>query len=132
MALELVSKQDAYEHLRLDYDSSGSADDGWLDIFIPAISEAVAGWIKEDARLYVAAIDSSGEIVIDSSGEPVPDEPLVVRPVVRAAVLVELESQYRFRSGDASVEMPSHAGYGYTLGRAATNLLTGLRRPTVA
>jgi hypothetical protein len=36
--LELVTIEDAYEHLRIDYDSDGSADDGWLDIFIPAVS----------------------------------------------------------------------------------------------
>lgn len=130
--IDLVTKAEAYEHLRLDNDSGGSSDDGWLDIFIPAISEAVASWVKEDARLYVPELDSSGEVVIDSSGEPVPAEPLVARPVVKAAVLVELESQYRFRSGDASTEVPSHAGWGYTLGRAATNLLSSLRRPTVA
>lgn len=35
---DLVTKADAYEHLRIDYDSDGSADDGWLDIFIPAVS----------------------------------------------------------------------------------------------
>jgi len=133
---DLITKQDAYEHLRLDYDSDGSADDGWLDIFIPAVSEAVKVWLKDEWRPYQPELDSEGQLVLDSDGEPVvmldSDGEPVVRAVVRAACLVELESQYRFRSGDASTEMPSHAGYGYSLGRAATNLLTPIRKPTAA
>lgn len=133
---DLITKQDAYEHLRLDYDSDGSPDDGWLDIFIPAVSEAVRVWLKDEWRPYQLELDSDGQPVLDSDGKPVvmldSDGEPVVRAVVRAACLVELESQYRFRSGDASTEVPSHAGYGYSLGRAATNLLAGLRRPTAA
>lgn len=60
MALELITKADAYTHLRIDNDSSGSADDDWLDIFILAISEAVALWMKDSWRLYAPEVDSSG------------------------------------------------------------------------
>ena len=68
---DLISKADAYEHLRLDYDSDGSADDGWLDIFIPAISEAIALWLKDEWRLYVVEVDSEGDVVLDSDDVPV-------------------------------------------------------------
>lgn len=133
---EFVTKAEAYEHLRLDYDSDGSADDGWLDIFIPAVSEAVANWLKDSWRPYEVELDSDGGIVLDSDDEPVvvldSDGNPTVRWSVKAACLVELEAQYRFRSGDAAAEVPSHAGYGYTLGRAATSLLTPLRKPTAA
>lgn len=133
MATDLVTIAEARAHLRLDADSGGSFDDDWLAIFIPAISEAVSLWLKDDARLYVPLVDSSGEVVRDSSGEPVPDEPLVVRPVVKAAVLIELSSAYRFREGEGldNVVTPD-AGYGYVLNKASTALLTPLRKPLVA
>src|SRR5690554_407050 len=101
---DLITREQAYEHLRLDYDSGGSADDGWLDVFIPAVSEAVRRWLKDDWRLYEWETDSDGNIVRDSDGNPVPlldsDGEPVVKPVVRAACLLELASQYRFREGE--------------------------------
>lgn len=134
---DLVTLQDAYDHLRLDYDSSGSDDDVWLQIFIPAISDAVRRWVKVDARLYVPELDSEGEPVVDSDGDPVPeldsDGEMTVLPIVRAAVLVELSSQYRFREGEGKDNIvPADAGYGYVLNKASTALLTSLRKPTVA
>ncbi|HEY8354410.1 MAG TPA: hypothetical protein VIK69_05280, partial [Methylophilaceae bacterium] len=66
--MELITREQAYEHLRLDYDSGGSADDGWLSVFIPAVSEAVRRWLKEDWRLYEWETDSDGNIVRDSDG----------------------------------------------------------------
>lgn len=129
---ELVTKEDAYQHLRLDADSNGSADDLWLDVFIPAISAAVARWVKIEARLYVPEVDSSGAPVLDSGGEPVPAEPLVVLPLVKAAVLLELASVYRYREGEGTDNVvPSHEGFGFVLNKASTALLTPLRRPTV-
>lgn len=137
--IELVTLEECYAHLRLDeVDSNGSPDDPWLQVFIPAISQAVALWVKSEARLYIPEVDSNGQVILDSSGEPVPEldsngnpTPL---PVVRAAVLVELERQYRSRGGedDTFVEDFGNAGYGYVLGRGSTALLTPLRRPTVA
>lgn len=129
---ELVSKAEAYDQLRIDFDSNGSADDGWLDVWIPAVSEAVLGWLKDEWRAYVSEVDSSGEIVVDSSGDPVPAEPLVVKPSVKAAVLIELERQYRFRGGEGGeTDVPSAHGWGYVLGKGATALLTPLRKPTI-
>lgn len=134
MADDLITLAEARAHLRLDYEEdSGEGtgpDDAWLDVFIPAISEAVSLWVGEDARLYVPATDSSGAVLYDSSLEPVPALPLVVRKVVKAAVLIELASAYRFREGEGKDNaMP--AGDGYALNKASTALLAPLRRPTV-
>jgi len=133
---DLVTIDEAREHLRLDYDGAGGADDGWLAVFIPAISQAVALWLKDDWRLYVPERDSGGEIVTDDNGNPVPAEDdegyPIVQPVVRAAVLIELDSAYQFRSGEGrDNEVTPDAGYGYMLNKASTALLAPLRRPTV-
>jgi hypothetical protein len=137
-ALELVTQAEAIAQLRLDEgDSTGSPDGPWLSIWIPAISEAVRSWLKDDARLYVPARDENGDVMVDSSGEPVPEldssgDP-TVNPIVKGAVLVELASQYRYREGEGSNAVPQdNVQYGYTLSAAATSLLRGLRKPTVA
>lgn len=137
--LELVTKSDARHHLRLDYevDSDGEhgPDDGWLDIAIPAVSGAVALWLKDGWRLFVEEVDSDGNIVRDSNDDPIPAEDSdgpIVHPTVRLAVLVELASQYRFREGEGDNAVPSHEGHGYVLSKGATALLAARRRPTVA
>lgn len=135
--LELVTIADARHQLRLDADSEGGPDDGWLDIFIPAISAAVASWLKDPARLYLPEVDSEGDVVRDSNGDPIPaidsEGDFIVHPIVRAAVLVEIASQFRFREGEGRDNVvPSHEGHGYILNKASTALLTGLRRSTVA
>ena len=137
MALELVTRAEAYVHLRLDYDSSGSAEDDWLGIFIPAVSQAVAAWLKDDWRLWELERDSDGALVLDSSGTPVSlvDSAGDKVPLwtVKAAVLMELASQYRFREGEGTDNTVSpDAGYGYVLNKASTAILAPLRRPTVA
>lgn len=133
MATDLVTLEQAYEHLRLDVDgTSGSPDDAWLMIFIQAISQSVSNWVKDDARLYVPEVDSSGNPVLDSSGEPIPALPLTVLPVVQGAVLVELASVYRFREGEGKDNVvPSDAGYGYVLNKTSTAMLAPLRKSTV-
>ncbi len=133
----LITKEQAYEHLRLDYDSNGSAEDAWLDLFIPVVSEAVALWLKESWRLYEWEVDSYGDVVFDSDENPVPlldsnDEP-VLRAAVKAACILELSSLYRFREGEGKDNMvPADAGHGYMLNKASTNLLASLRKPTAA
>lgn len=129
--LELVSIADA----RLQLRTEGANDDGWLAIFIPAISQAVAEWLKESWRLYVPLTDPDGTVVIDSSGDPIPDEDSngpIVKPVVRAAVLVELSSQYRYREGEGANVVAADAGHGYVLSKGATALLAALRKSTIA
>lgn len=127
---ELVSLTEARNHLRLD---TGTADDAWLNVFIPAISEAVLNWLKDEWRAYVPEEDSSG-VIVDSAGDPVPAEPLEARWSVKAAVLIELAWQYRYRDGDGE-HTPTgdiYSGrYGYTLSKGATSLLSSLRKPTV-
>lgn len=135
--MNLITLADAYEHLRLDYDSGGSEDDGWLTIFIPAVSEAVALWLKDSWRLYEWELDSEGAPVLDSDGNPLPlldsaGDP-VVRWSVKAACLIELASMYRFREGEGKDNVvPPDAGHGYVLNKASTAILTPLRRSTVA
>src|SRR5690606_7042021 len=135
--IDLITREQAYEHLRLDYDSGGSADDGWLDVFIPAVSDAVARWVKDSWRLYVPELDSDGKPVLDSDGNPVPllhsaGEP-EVNPVVRAACPRELVSQYRFRAGDCRDHAePAHEAFGHGLTRtAAVAPPSTIRRPPV-
>jgi hypothetical protein len=129
--LELVSTAEALAQIRGDADADGP----WLAIWLPIVSEAVANWLKESWRLYVPQLDSSGEIAVDSSGHPIPSEDssgLVVRPVVRGAVLLELASAYRFREGEGDNAVPADAGHGYALTRAATAMLAPLRKSTIA
>lgn len=135
---DLITRDEAYQQLRLDVDGSGgSADDPWLDTWIPAISDAVRLWLKDPWRPYLQEVDSSGSPVLDSDGNPVPaldsnGDP-IPKPVVRAACLIELERQYRFRGGEGGeTDEPTANGWGYTLGKGATALLTPLRKPTVA
>ncbi len=129
----LVTLDEARDHLRLDE----GQDDTWLATWIPVVSEAVALWLKDEWRLYQSEVDSDGEPVLDSDGRPVAvldsDGEPVVRWTVKAACLVELASQYRFREGEGkdNVVTPD-AGHGYVLNKASTALLTPLRRPTVA
>lgn len=135
--MELVSIADARAQLRLDdVGSAGGPDDLWLSAWIPATSEAVRSWLKDDARLYVPLRDSAGDIVRDSAGDPIPQEDSngpIVSPLVRAAVLIELASQFRFREGEGTDNVvPSDAGHGYVLSKGATALLAGLRKSTVA
>lgn len=134
--LSLVTLGECYEHLRLDFDSNGSADDAWLEVFIPAISASIRNWLKDEFRLYVPFRDSSGEIVYDSSGEWEPELDVdglpIPAPEVRAACLIEIGAQYRYREGEGKDNwVPSDAGYGYVLNKASTALLTPLRKPTV-
>lgn len=135
---DLITRADAYAHLRCDTDSSGSPDDAWLDVWIPAVSAAVRSWLKDDWRPYVSELDSSGAVLLDSSGDPAPAldsaGEFAVHPLARAACLIELERQYtnRAASGADQTDVPADFGNGYTLGRGATALLTGLRKTTVA
>lgn len=126
---ELVTVQEASAHLRLDTNPS-SPDGLWLTIFIPAISEAVLNWLKDEWRAYVPEEDSNG-VIEDSNGDPIPST--VPHWSVKAAVLIELANVYRYREGEGkdNVVTPD-AGYGYVLNKASTALLAPLRKSTVA
>lgn len=129
---KFVTEDDAREQLRLDSD----ADERWLALWIPAVSSSVAAWLKQEWRLYVLQRDSSGDVVRDGSGVPLPvlddDDLPILQPAVIAATLLELASQYRYREGEGENVVPADAGHGYVLSKAATAQLAPLRRTTVA
>lgn len=128
---DLVTEAEAFNHLRFDTTPVTGPDALWLAVWIPAISEAVLGWLKDEFRAYVQMVDSNGPLV-DSNDDPVPAIPLVPKASVKAAVLLELESMNRFRDGGGVDNVvPGDAGWGYTLNKASTAILTPLRRPTV-
>jgi hypothetical protein len=130
--VDLLTVEEAALHVRSDT----AADGPWFAIMIPAVSEAVRDWLKDEWRLYVLARDGAGAVVRDANGVPVPavdgDGRPTVRPIVKSAALIELAMQHRFRDGDGAPAVPSHAGHGYTLGQGATALLASSRRSTVA
>lgn len=129
--LELVTRAEAAAQLRITLDSNGGDDGPWLDIFIPAISQAVAQWLKDEWRLYVPELDSNGDVLKDSNGDPIPT--VVVQPIVKGAVLVELASAFRFREGEGTENVvPADAGYGYMLNKTSTAMLAALRKTTIA
>ena len=137
--LELITKEEARDQIRLDSEQSSlgvtGPDDAWLSIWIPAVSEAIRSWVKDDWRLYLPSRDSNGDVITDSDGDPVPEESsdgFIVHPTVRGAALLEIASQYRYREGEGDARMEAHEGHGYTLSRGATLLLSGLRKTTVA
>lgn len=131
--LELITIDDARQQVRID--DSDIANDTWLAIAIGSVSEAVRTWLKDEWRLYLPERDSSGDVVLDSDGNPVPavdsgGNP-ITHPSVRLAVMLELASQFRFREGEGDNFVPASDGYGYTLSKGATAILLGLRKPTV-
>ena len=131
--LELVTIDDARQQLRLDeIDSNGGADDAWLALAIPGVSEAVRSWLKDDWRLYLPERDTAGAIITDTDGDPIPAEDSngnpITHPTVRLAVLLELASQFRYREGEGENVVPADAGHGYTLSKGATAILAGLRK----
>lgn len=127
----LVDIHEARDHLRVD----SYADDNWIELMILAVSGAVLAWLKESWRAYEPALDSNGDAITDSNGDEIPaldaSGEMTPKPMVKAAVLVELAQHYRFRDGSGAAAVPQHWGHGYTLGVAATSLLSSLRKSTV-
>lgn len=127
----LVTLDEVRDHLMVD----SVAVNPWINMMIPAISQAVLSWLKDDWRAYETMQDSNGEPIEDSAGDQFPvldsnGEP-IAKPMVKAATLIELASQFRFRDGDGVAAVPSHWGHGHVLSMGATALLVALRRPTV-
>ena len=129
---DLVTIEEAREHLRFD----DTANDPWLLIWIPAVSAMVRDWLKDDFRLYEWMRDADNVVLTDSNDEPIPVEDsngLVLWPSVKAAVLVELAAQNRYREGEGTDNVvPPDAGHGYVLNKTSTAILAGRRKSTVA
>lgn len=102
--IQLVTVQEVKEQLRID----GTADDAWLDVTLPAVTQAVVNWCGGEER------------VTDDAGNPL--EP------ARLAVLVEMSFQDRNRGGMAE-DMQDWYSVGYMLNRSSTAILTPLRKP---
>jgi hypothetical protein len=128
----LVTLPEVKSQLMMDSDAA----DGWIDMMILAISGAVISWLKDEWRAYEPLLGADGKVIVDSSGDPIlltdSNGDYLVKPVVKAATLVEIASQFRFREGDGATAVPSHAGHGYVLSAGPTSLLSGLRRSTLA
>lgn len=127
----LVTLQEARDHLLMDTTDM----DAWIISTVEAVSEAVIAWLKAPWRAYESELDSSGNPIEDSNGEPVPlldsnGDPVVKRRV-KHAVLVETALQFRFREGAEPVyQVPERWGHGHTLGYGATSLLATMRKAT--
>lgn len=115
----LVSLQEASDHLRRDTED----DDMDLTLKIHAASAAVLNYLKSGADSF---LDSNGEVLQDSSGDPVgvPFE-------VKAATLLMVGELYKSREGAQEGAVDSQFGYGY-LPRSVVALLYPLRDPALA
>lgn len=109
----LVSLQAASDHIRRDT----SYDDADLELKIHAASGAVLNYLKDAAEDF---LDSAGQVIEDSSGDPVgvPFE-------VQAAVMHLVGIMYSERGASESFER------GY-LPMVVTALLYPLRTPSLA
>ena len=111
----LVSLEQARDHLRSD-----SVDDSLdLELKIQAASAAVLAYLKSGADAF---LDTAGEVIVDSAGDPVG-----VPFQVKAAVLLMVGYLYRQRDEDEGEEFEQ----GY-LPRPVTALLYPLRTPALA
>ena len=118
----LITLQQAKDHLMMDHDQ----DDTHITLLANAAGAAVIEYLKDGATF----LDSSGEVPVDSAGEPdgIPYN-------VQAATLILLAEMYKNREGLTEDPIGGAAqityGYGY-LPRSAVALLYPLREPTVA
>lgn len=123
----LVTLAEAKRHLRVDFDD----EDADITLRVHAASGAVLNYLKHRARAYSPELDSTGEPVYDSSGDPVPELDTAGDPVVafevKAAVLLMLG--YLYRDRDENVGNAYQMGY---LPAPVTALLYALRDPALA
>lgn len=119
----MISVNEAKLHCRVD----NSDEDSWFSALIDAVSQAVIFWVGDEKRVYELEENSDGELV------PIEDTDgiYLVKPIVKAAVMLEVARQYQNREG-AQNEIPESWGHGYTLGIGATQLLTPIRKVRVS
>ena len=58
--MDLCTIDDARSHTRSD----SAADDVWFEVWIPAISQAVLSWLKDDWRAYEPSLDAVSRTAI--------------------------------------------------------------------
>jgi hypothetical protein len=111
----LVTLEQAKQHLRVDFDD----EDGDITLKIHAASGAVMNYLKSGADAF---LDSAGDLVTDSNGDPVgvPFE-------VQAATL--LMTGYLYKDRDQNSDGAFSMGY---LPAPVTALLYPLRDPAIA
>jgi hypothetical protein len=123
--IEYVTLTEASDHLRRDT----TDDDNDLSLKIKGASAAVRNYLKQEWRAYVLALDSNGDVVVDSNGNPVPEEDSngpILRPEVKVATLQMIGEMYKYREGEQTGRI--NEGYGY-LPIAVVALLYPLRKP---
>lgn len=91
----LVSLQQASDHLRRD---TGD-DDADLTLKIKAASLAVINYLGKDRAAEVIIFDSAGDVIVDSSGDPVG-----VPEAIQAAVMLLIGDLYADRDGRDFIE----------------------------
>lgn len=114
----LVTLQQAKDHLRVDYDD----EDAEITLLSQAAGAAIIDYLKSGATF----LDSSGDVPVDSSGDPdgVPYQ-------VQAASLILIAELYKNREAEQDGEVNSQFGYGY-MPRSVVALLYPLRDPAIA
>lgn len=117
MSQNLVSLEQAQRHLRYDEDRIGVADPD-LEAKIAGASAAVLDYIKTAADAFT---DSSGQVLVDSSGTP------IVPAQVRSATLILIGYFDKVRDEDS--EKAFRPGF---LPSPVQALLYPLRTPTLA
>lgn len=123
--IEYVTLTEASDHLRRDT----TDDDNDLSLKIKGASAAVRNYLKQEWRAYVFAVDSNGDVIVDSNGNPVPEEDSsgpIIRPEVKVATLQMIGEMYKYREGEQTGRI--NEGYGY-LPIAVVALLYPLRKP---
>lgn len=118
--MNLVSLQQASTHLRRDTVD----DDADLELKIASASEAVMGYISDEAK--AGWTDSQGDTFDDSNGDA-----MDVPKQIQSATLLMVGYLFNEREGSSDSAVPTQWGYGY-LPLGVTALLFRFRKPTVA
>lgn len=111
----LITLDQAKAHLRMDHD----AEDETIESYIRSASRAVLTYLGDAADEF---LDSSGEVVVDSSNLPVTPED------IQHAVRLLVGEFMRNREPEPGDQVNPSFGYGY-LPRAVTALLYPYRTP---
>lgn len=116
--MKLVTLAEAKYQLMMDHDQ----DDPYIELLIQGASAAVVEYLKSGATF----LDSSGEVPVDSNGDPegVPWQ-------VKVATLILVAEWYKHREAEQDGKVDAQFGYGY-LPQTVINLLYPLRDPAMA